>query len=151
MKKNSKRFVRHTRGIVVYHISFRFGADRHIVSSRQKKPMKAARRKGEWMEVLTGPVDNSAVEAYMHEQLGFPAKLINKLKSRGGILQHGDRLRIELFPKESAQFPPQWHDIGVLYEDDFSLAVSKPAGMPVHPAAEGRQALWRTPCHFIMR
>lgn len=67
-------------------------------------------------------------------ELPIPVALHQKLQRNSGIQQSGKRALLRLFPKEYGEHTPEWHNLEVLYEDDFVLVVLKPAGMSVHPA-----------------
>ncbi|KIL40306.1 pseudouridine synthase [Gordoniibacillus kamchatkensis] len=100
----------------------------------------AYKRYGEWMElrlprhISTDEPPGENVAA----QLGIPPKLWARLQREGGVETDGRRLRLRLFPRQSPGFEPEWHNIDILFEDDFCLVAAKPAGMPVHPAERGR-------------
>jgi len=101
--------------------------------------IKSWKRRGEWLElmpgkVVTGSSDKQlAAEQWLLTELSFPEKLLRQLKANHGIQLAGDRLRLALFASQSIDVEPRWADIDVLYEDDFSLVVHKPAGMKLHP------------------
>ncbi len=46
----------------------------------------------------------------------------------------GDRIEVELLPLPQSELIPEAIPLQVLYEDEFLLAIDKPAGMVVHPA-----------------
>lgn len=93
------------------------------------KPMSGI-RKGEWFETAAG------------HTIALPERLLRKLRHNGGIQTAGTRTRYKLFPAESDGIPPFWHELDVLYEDDFCLVVNKPANMLVHPTVpEQRRTL----------
>ncbi|PYI55953.1 RluA family pseudouridine synthase [Paenibacillus flagellatus] len=73
------------------------------------------------------------------KHIPIPAKLSGKLYSVGGAVKQGGSIRLKLFPNEKPEFPPDWVDLNVLYEDDFTLVVNKPAGVEVHPSAQGQR------------
>lgn len=107
---------------------------------------KSWKRRGPWLELTPGKEVTSsedkplAAERWILEQLGMPEKLYRRLQHDKLILLAGDRLRIQLFPELDYGVEPRWHELTVLYEDDFCLVVHKLAGMPVHPdggAGEG--------------
>ncbi|MEO2206385.1 RluA family pseudouridine synthase [Paenibacillus pabuli] len=101
--------------------------------------IKSWKRRGEWLElmpgkVVTGSSDKQlAAEQWLLTELSFPEKLLRQLKANHGIQLAGDRLRLALFASQPIDVEPRWADIDVLYEDDFSLVVHKPAGMKLHP------------------
>lgn len=101
--------------------------------------MRTYERKHEWMEVRL-PLDDKQeldVSHYAAHILHLSDKEIAKLLSSGGLELKGGRLRVRLFPSETASFVAEWADLNVLYEDDFCMVVSKPAGMAVHPTEPG--------------
>ena len=73
------------------------------------------------------------------------AGLMNKLKWGDAIrvngtpqrtnypVQPGDTITVAL-PEEEPEYPAQEGPLAILYEDDFLLAVDKPAGMLIHPS-----------------
>ncbi|WP_028591821.1 RluA family pseudouridine synthase [Paenibacillus massiliensis] len=100
---------------------------------------KSWKRRGPWLELTPGKEVTSsedkhlAAERWIQGQLGMPEKLYRRLQHDKLFLLAGDRLRIQLFPELDYGVEPRWHELTVLYEDDFCLVVHKPAGMPVHP------------------
>ncbi|OMF90632.1 RluA family pseudouridine synthase [Paenibacillus sp. FSL R7-0273] len=87
---------------------------------------------------LTGAADKeAAIDRWLLETAGMPAKLHARLRREGGIQWRGDRLRLALWPEREAGIEPVWQEAQVLYEDDFCLVVHKPAGMAVHPDGSG--------------
>ncbi|ANY72401.1 RNA pseudouridine synthase [Paenibacillus ihbetae] len=97
-------------------------------------------RRGEWLEMtpgkaLTGQADREeAAGRWLLDTVGMPEKLYRKLRQEQGIRWRGDRLSLVLFPYREYGIEPRWHELEVLYEDEFCLVVNKPAGMSVHPA-----------------
>lgn len=79
----------------------------------------------------------------------FPAKWINRLFSVGGIKWLDEGLGLLAFPATDTTKDRAYRNLAsrtpsrssvlpdVLYEDDYCLVLSKPAGMPVHAAYEG--------------
>jgi 23S rRNA pseudouridine1911/1915/1917 synthase len=49
-------------------------------------------------------------------------------------LVEGQRIKVDLNIPEKVQIQPEKIDLDVLYEDEFLVAINKPAGMVVHPA-----------------
>lgn len=99
--------------------------------------MNARRRKGEWLE-WTVKRDVHSIEDIREELVEtIGGRFLSKLNRSGGIQWKGRRVMLRLFPEETLQYEPEWADIEVLYEDDFSLVVNKPPGMKVHPTREG--------------
>jgi len=112
------------------------------VDAAQQKialPLKSSRRKGEWLELkLPDRLANAPLGPILG-QLQIPAKLAAKLLHTGGAVRQGSNLRLRLFPPEAPEFPSDWMDLNILYEDDFSLVVNKPAGVEVHPSVQGQR------------
>jgi len=101
--------------------------------------LKLGRRKGEWMELrLPGELAGAPLQQIMKFTPLAP-KLISKLVQSKGIVQQGASLRLALFPPEARDFPPDWMELNVLYEDDFTLVVNKPSGYEVHPSERGQR------------
>jgi 23S rRNA pseudouridine1911/1915/1917 synthase len=94
-------------------------------------------KRGEWLELPVQMTAANPVEEWLLNQAGIPLKLINKLKQEQGIRQKSDRIMLHLFPNEMDDYQAEWMDLEVLFEDDFCLAVNKPAGLKVHPSHAG--------------
>ncbi|RKN70694.1 RluA family pseudouridine synthase [Paenibacillus ginsengarvi] len=73
------------------------------------------------------------------KQLPIAAKLADKLIASNEAVKQGNHLRLKLFPQESPGFPADWEELNILYEDDFTLVVNKPAGVEVHPSVQGQR------------
>ena len=85
------------------------------------------------------------LSAILREEMKLSAGLMNKLKWIDRILvngqpQHtdfpvkiGDKITV-VMDEPTPQYPAESGDLTVLYEDDFILAVDKPAGMLIHPS-----------------
>ncbi|GIP30063.1 pseudouridine synthase [Paenibacillus sp. J23TS9] len=101
--------------------------------------MRTWTRRGQWLEMipeksLSGAANrDEATPAWLLETLGMPEKLMKQLQANKAIEWKGDRLRLALFPVQAAGIEPIWHELDILYEDDFCLVVHKPAGMNIHP------------------
>jgi len=101
--------------------------------------LKPGKRKNEWMEIR---LPEALVGAPLHAVLKrtpLPAKLLEKLLASRGIHMQGPYLRLRLFPRERRDFPSDWMDLNILYEDDFTLVVNKPPGIEVHPSEKGQR------------
>jgi len=101
--------------------------------------LKPGKRKGEWMEIR---LPESLVGVPLHAVLKrtpLPAKLLDKLLESRGVHLQGPYLRLRLFPRERRDFPSDWMDLNILYEDDFTLVVNKPAGIEMHPSVKGQR------------
>lgn len=109
-------------------------------------PLKMGRIKGEWMEIqLPAGLAGAPMQAVLN-RLPLPPKLLNKLMHGKGLLLQGSHLRVHLFPKERPDFPPDWMELNILHEDEFTLVVNKPAGIEVHPSEQGQR---RTLAHGV--
>jgi len=85
------------------------------------------------------------LSAILREEMKLSAGLMNRLKWQDRILvngqpQHtdypvkqGDTVTV-LMDEPAPQYPAEDGDLDVLYEDDYILAVDKPAGMLIHPS-----------------
>lgn len=71
--------------------------------------------------------------------LPLPPKMASKFLQDNAIQKSGNLLKLRLFPKERLGMEPDWHDLNILFEDDFLLIVNKPMGMEVHPSAHGQK------------
>ncbi|MEK5166118.1 RluA family pseudouridine synthase [Paenibacillus sp. FSL R5-0527] len=110
----------------------------------------SAVRRGEWLELMPGklvPAEGqdrlAAALAWLEGSYGAPPKLLRRLQAEGGVKLAGDRLRLRVFPPRESGFAPveaEAEQLAVLYEDDFSLVVHKPAGVKVHPDGSGAGA-----------
>jgi 23S rRNA pseudouridine1911/1915/1917 synthase len=87
-------------------------------------------KKGEWLELLL-PKPPEAMEE-LGSWLPLSEAFLGKLLRTGGVSVKGARVRLRLFPNESLEYMPIWMPLEVLYEDDFSLVVYKPARLKVH-------------------
>lgn len=85
------------------------------------------------------------LSSFLRGELQMSAGLMNKLKwgdaiRVNGTPQHtnfpvapGDVITVQL-PDVTADYPAELGKLTVLYEDEFLLAVDKPAGMLIHPS-----------------
>jgi 23S rRNA pseudouridine1911/1915/1917 synthase len=111
-----------------------------------KPPLKMGRIKGEWMEIRLPDKLAGAPMSAVLSYLPLPPKLIAKLMHSKGLLLSGVHLRIRLFPREQRDYPSDWMELNILYEDEFTLVVNKPAGIEVHPSEKGQR---RTLAHGV--
>lgn len=98
------------------------------------------RRKGEWLE-LSLPGDDLTQEErllWIAARSGIPHPFLRRLEQSGGMEHQKGRLRLRLFPRETAQVEGEYADLDIVHEDDFCLVAMKPAGMPVHPSEPGQ-------------
>ncbi|WP_287023543.1 RluA family pseudouridine synthase [Cohnella sp.] len=108
--------------------------------------LKLGRRRGDWMDIrLPDYLANATLQQALNAT-PLPPKLISKLLQTKGAQLKGGMLRLQLFPREERDFPPDWMELNVLYEDDFTLVVNKPAGIEVHPSEKGQR---RTLAHAV--
>ncbi len=85
------------------------------------------------------------LSSFLQEELAMSTGLINRLKWQeallvNGIPQHtdfavtaGDEIAV-LLDEPTPDYPAQQGALTVLFEDDWLLAVDKPAGMLIHPS-----------------
>lgn len=108
--------------------------------------LKMGRLKGEWMDLrLPDSLSGAPLQAVLN-RLPLPPKLASKLLQGRGLLLQGPNLRLHLFPAERRDFPADWMELNILYEDEFTLVVNKPAGIEVHPSEHGQR---RTLAHAV--
>ena len=101
--------------------------------------VRAAKRKGEWYELRLPDALAGVPLSGVMQRLPIPPKLEGKLIASHGVFRQGRQLRLRLFPVERPDFEPEWMELNVLYEDDFTLVVNKPAGLEVHPSEKGQR------------
>ncbi|WP_159881145.1 RluA family pseudouridine synthase [Paenibacillus puerhi] len=98
-------------------------------------------RKGEWLEWRHSEAIDSREQA--RELAGglIGDKWSRTLLHREELVWNGSRLRLRLFPLETADSSMTAVEtaeaVELLYEDDFCLVAGKPAGMKVHPTEPG--------------
>ncbi len=97
------------------------------------------RIKGEWMDIRLPDALAGAPLAVVAKHLPLPPKLLSKLMQNRGCLLQGTNLRLHLFPREQRDYPSDWMELNILYEDEFTLVVNKPAGIEVHPSEKGQR------------
>lgn len=94
--------------------------------------------------------DGRILRSYLKLTLGLSTAVLAKLKNHErGILVNGQRVTVryilregdilELFDRDTAETAtdtviPCEHPLDILYEDDFVIALNKPAHMPTHPS-----------------
>lgn len=81
----------------------------------------------------------------LKQDLRLSTRLINQLKEQKGILVNGspcrtidpvgpgDRISLTWSEPAGDRLVPEARDLDILYEDDWFLAVNKPAGTAIHP------------------
>ncbi|WP_256761193.1 RluA family pseudouridine synthase [Cohnella sp. WQ 127256] len=97
------------------------------------------RIKGEWMDIRLPDNLIGAPMSVIGKALPLPPKLLSKLMRNRGCILQGPNLRLHLFPREERDFPSDWMELNILYEDEFTLIVNKPAGIEVHPSEKGQR------------
>ncbi len=98
-----------------------------------------AKRKGEWLELRLPDTLAGIPLAGLMRLLPVPQKVAGKLIATNGVVRQGKQARLRLFPRERPEFEAEWTELNVLYEDDFTLVVNKPAGVEVHPSHKGQR------------
>ena len=94
--------------------------------------------------------DGRILRSYLKLTLGLSTAVLSKLKNHErGILVNGNRVTVryvlregdilELYDRDTPETAsetviPCEHPLDILYEDDFVIALHKPAGMPTHPS-----------------
>ena len=85
------------------------------------------------------------LSSFLLGEMGMSASLMNKLKWGDSLqvngmpqrtnypVQPGDVITVQL-DEQAPLYPAEDGELTVLYEDDFLLAVDKPAGMLIHPS-----------------
>ena len=97
------------------------------------------------------------LSSFLREEMQMSAGLMNRLKWQdkifvNGIPRHtdfqvspGDVITVPL-EAEEPEYPPEDGPLTILYEDDYLLAVDKPAGMLIHPS---RSRITGTLANFV--
>ncbi|MFC5406939.1 RluA family pseudouridine synthase [Cohnella soli] len=120
----------------------RAGGSGHPASGKGTPPnslLGMGRIKGEWMEIRLPDHLAGAPMAAIAKQLPLPPKQLSRLMQTRGCVLQGPHLRLHLFPREGRDFPSDWMELNILYEDEFTLVVNKPAGIEVHPSEKGQR------------
>ena len=97
------------------------------------------RVKGAWMDIRLPDHLAGAPMSEIGKHLPLPPKLLSKLMQSKGCVLQGANLRLHLFPREERDYPSDWLELNILYEDEFTLVVNKPAGIEVHPSEKGQR------------
>ncbi|TVX95511.1 RluA family pseudouridine synthase [Cohnella terricola] len=97
------------------------------------------RIKGEWMDIRLPDDLAGAPMSAIGKHLPLQPKLVTRLAQNRGCLVQGSNLRLHLFPRETRDYPSDWMELNILYEDEFTLVVNKPAGIEVHPSEKGQR------------
>ena len=91
-----------------------------------------ARREGRLSSFLLGELKMSS--SLMNKLKWGDAIRVNGVPQRTNYpVKPGDVVTVRLEP-ETAEYPAEDGPLDILYEDDFLLAVDKPAGMLIHPS-----------------
>lgn len=97
------------------------------------------------MELRLIAAREGRLSSFLTGELNMSASLVNKLKWGDAIqvngqpqrtnypVRQGDRITVRL-DEETPEYPAEDGPLTVLYEDNFLLAVDKPAGMLIHPS-----------------
>lgn len=97
------------------------------------------------MELTHTATREGRLSSFLRYEMGMSAGLVNRLKWQDRILvngkpEHNDfpvksgDLITAVLDEEEPDYPPQDGPLSILYEDDYLLAVDKPAGMLIHPS-----------------
>ncbi len=104
--------------------------------------------RNDFMKITVTDAENGITIKQYLERQGFSARLITRLKAKErGILVNGERktvrwvlktgdlLELETEDSQSSKNISLSHvPVNVLYEDDWFIAVEKPANLPIHPS-----------------
>lgn len=97
------------------------------------------------MELSHIATRDGRLSSFLQEEMSMSAGLINRLKWHEKILvngkpqhtdfavQAGDTVTV-LLDAPPIQYPAEQGELTILYEDEYILAVDKPAGMLIHPS-----------------
>ncbi len=97
------------------------------------------------MELTHTAAREGRLSSFLREEMRMSAGLMNRLKWQDRIFVNGrpehtdfpvrigDVITVPL-DEEDPDYPPQDGPLTILYEDEYLLAVEKPAGMLIHPS-----------------
>ena len=97
------------------------------------------------MELKHTAARDGRLSSFLRDEMNMSTGLVNRLKWQqkifvNGIPQHndyqvklGDVITVPL-DEEEPEFPAEDGPLSILYEDEYLLAVEKPAGMLIHPS-----------------
>lgn len=97
------------------------------------------------MELKHIAARSGRLSSFLREEMGMSAGLMNRLKWKEGLfvngnpvhtdfaVQPGDVITVPL-DEPAPEYPAQEGKLNILYEDEYLLAVDKPAGMLIHPS-----------------
>lgn len=94
---------------------------------------------GEWYVVKLPEQLKDMSVAQILNTWQIPSKIAGQLLSTNSVQKQRDRLSLRLFPQEVPEFVAQWVDLNILYEDEFTLVVNKPAGCEIYPGQQEQQ------------
>lgn len=90
---------------------------------------------------------NKKVGNLLRDKFNISSRLLNKLKMNGKILvnrtsvfssyilHQNDEIQVNIDFEETDNILPEDINLDILYEDEYILAVNKPAGIVVHPSS----------------
>ena len=97
------------------------------------------------MELRLTAQREGRLSSFLRRELRMSAGLVNRLKWKNALfvngqprhtdypVQPGDVIAVML-EEEAPEYPAEDGPLSILYEDDWLLAVDKPAGMLIHPS-----------------
>ena len=97
------------------------------------------------MELKLIAAREERLSSFLREEMKMSAGLMNRLKWQDKIyvngrpehtdfpVKTGDVITVPL-DEEEPKYPPEDGELTILYEDEYLLAVEKPAGMLIHPS-----------------
>lgn len=97
------------------------------------------------MELTHFAERGGVLSSFLKGELAMSSGLINRLKWGDGIRVNGDPVHTNhlvragdvitiSMEEEMPEYPAEDGDLNILYEDEYLLAVDKPAGMLIHPS-----------------
>ena len=97
------------------------------------------------MELRHTAMRDGRLSSFLKDEMKMSTGLVNRLKWQekifvNGAPQHNDfavkagDVITAMLDEEEPNYPPQYGELTILYEDDHFLAVDKPAGMLIHPS-----------------
>lgn len=102
--------------------------------------------KGEIAVILTQIALRSCrLQSFLREELSLSSTLVKRLKWKNALFVNGERSHtdrvlspgdtVSVLIEEAADgFPAEPMELHILYEDEYLIALDKPAGMAVHPS-----------------
>ena len=97
------------------------------------------------MELTHTAAREGRLSTFLRNEMAMSAGLVNRLKWShrilvNGVPQHNDYqvavgdVICALLDDPEPEYPAEFGELTILYEDDYLLAVDKPAGMLIHPS-----------------